>query len=61
LYLKLELPTLLSMHIINGIVFWDVKIVAAGFSTMLGNVKILVLSVKYSLPLLTRRRMCKLR
>jgi len=49
------------MHIINGIVFWGVKMVAAGFSTMLANVKILVLSVKYGLPLPTPSRMCKLR
>jgi len=60
-YLKLEVPALLSMHIINGIVFWGVKMVAAGFSTMLANVKILVLSVKYGLPLPTPSRMCKLR
>jgi hypothetical protein len=48
--LKFEVPTLISTNIINSIVFWDVKMMAARFSTMLANVEILVLSVKYALP-----------
>jgi len=59
-YLKFEVPTLLSMNIINSAVFWGVKMVAARFYTMLANVKILVLCVKYGLPLPIRSHVCKL-
>jgi hypothetical protein len=60
-YSKFEVPTLRSMNIINSIVFWGVKMVAARFSTKLANVKILVLSVKYGLSLPIRSHVCKLR
>jgi hypothetical protein len=58
-YLKFEVPTL-SMNIINSIVFWGVKMVAARFSTMLAHVKILVLCVKYGLPLPKHGRVSKI-
>jgi len=44
-YLKFEVPTLLSMNIINSSLL-GVKMVAAIFHTMLANVKILVLCVQ---------------